>query len=179
MAALSVTTDQAAASEAAKLEMVQIFENGAVVGATPVVGAICAPTEYDLAGANPLGKDFVEGIALALIRQISSMVSPLPAWATPTLLNSWVNWGSTLSPARYARDSAGRVQIAGVVKNGTNYDDIFVLPANCCPTYDLIFTTDSDVGARTLVVDHLGGVRISSAGTNNRVSIACSFRVDQ
>lgn len=179
MAALSVTTDQAAASDAAKLEMVQIFENGAVVGATPVVGAICAPTEYDLAGANPLGKDFVEGIALALIRQISSMGFPLPAWATPTLLNSWVNWGGTLSPARYARDASGRVQIAGIVKDGINYADIFVLPADCWPTYDLFFTTDSDVGARTLTVNRSGGVRIASAGVNTRVSIACSFRVDQ
>jgi hypothetical protein len=176
---LSVTADQAAASEAAKLEMVQIFENGAVVGATPVVDAICLPTEYDLLGTNPLGKDFVEGIALALIRQISSMVAPLPAWSTPTLLNSWVNWGYPCSPARYAKDAAGRVQITGVLKDGINYAIIFVLPVGYWPTYDLFFTTDSGAGARTLTVNRSGEVRIESAGANTRVSIDCSFRIDQ
>lgn len=179
MAALSVTADQAAASEAAKLEMVQIFENGAVVGATPVVDAICLPTEYDLAGTNPLGKDFVEGIALAVIRQFTAVPYPLPSWNVPTLINGWVNYGAGLSTARYTKDAAGRVQVTGSVKDGPNYAAIFVLPSGYRPTNNLFFTVDSDVGARTLYVNNSGELKIASSGTNGRVSIECSFRIDQ
>lgn len=178
MPALFVTPDQAVASEAAKLEMVQIFENGAMVGAAPVVDPVCSPGQFDLSGTNPIGKDFVEGIALAVIRQFGSQ--PAPSWiAVTTFLNSWVNYGGSTAHLRYCKDSQGRVYISGSVKDGSSFFDIFVLPTGYRPVHDLGFAVESDAGPRCCIVFNTGAVQITSLGANTRVSIELTFRTDE
>jgi hypothetical protein len=65
-----------------------------------------------------------------------------PTWTAPTLLNSWVNYGSS-SDAGYYKDSLGRVNLRGFIKDGTVDNTngvIFTLPAGYRPGTDLIFS---------------------------------------
>ncbi len=54
------------------------------------------------------------------------------SWQTPTLQNSWVNWGGEYNRAGYFKDSLGIVHLKGLVKNGTA-NTIFTLPAGYRP----------------------------------------------
>jgi hypothetical protein len=57
-------------------------------------------------------------------------------WIAPTLLNSWVNYGSPFSPAGY-RKRNGRIEVRGLVKDGTISGSlpVFILPAAYRSTY--------------------------------------------
>lgn len=59
-----------------------------------------------------------------------------PSWTAPTLLNSWVNYGTPYAPAGYYKDVFGIVHLRGVVKNGTNAVSIFNLPSGYRPAYE-------------------------------------------
>jgi hypothetical protein len=55
-------------------------------------------------------------------------------WQTPTLLNSWVNFGSGFNNAGYWKDPFGVVHLRGLVKSGTGIPStIFTLPAGYRP----------------------------------------------
>lgn len=41
-----------------------------------------------------------------------------PAWITPTLLNSWVNYDGARRPLSFYKDSMGRVHVEGYIKGG-------------------------------------------------------------
>jgi hypothetical protein len=83
----------------------------------------------------------------------SAVVSP---WRAPTLLNTWINFGSGFSDAGYYKDSSGLVHLRGVIRNGTVPADVFVLPVGYRPAATLIFPIVSN--------DLLGQVRINSSG---------------
>ncbi len=40
-------------------------------------------------------------------------------WTTPTLLNSWTNFGGGFSPLQYTQDASGRVHVRGIAQQGT------------------------------------------------------------
>jgi len=80
--ALSVEQDDADRSQAALDEMIEIFENGAVVGVTEVVEAICDPGEYAPPG-QLTGAHFVEAIALAMVRLSKNGTSVYPTRLPP------------------------------------------------------------------------------------------------
>jgi hypothetical protein len=44
------------------------------------------------------------------------------SWYAPTLLNGWVNYGSTYSNLQLASDATGRTHIQGLIKSGTTTD---------------------------------------------------------
>lgn len=58
-----------------------------------------------------------------------------------SLSNSWVDYGSTLTPAAKAWLEGKRVTLEGCLKNGTTTGGtvIGVLPAGCRPAYDQLF----------------------------------------
>ena len=71
------------------------------------------------------------------------------SWSTPTLLNSWVNYGGGLAPARYKKDKFGVVWVQGMIKSGTTTGGtvIFNLPAGYRPAYNIginIYTDTSE-----------------------------------
>lgn len=58
-------------------------------------------------------------------------------WIAPTLLNSWVNYGSGLANAGY-RKIGNLVRLRGIVKDGTGAVAIFTLPSGYRPTVQVI-----------------------------------------
>lgn len=153
MAALPITAEQFAAAEAARAEMVQVWENGTSGGG--VIPAICGPGEYDLFPTNPLPRNHAEAIAVALVR---AQPSPLPgAWqAVSSFLHGWVSDGAPWRPVSYRKDTAGRVTLAGILMSGTPATSAFVLPAGYRPAYPLTVAAISS--------DEIGEVRVWSDG---------------
>lgn len=92
-------------------------------------------------------------------------------WIAPTLLNSWVNFGSTHEDVAYCKDSNGMVHIRGLVKNGTVGTNAFVLPAGYRPQNDLIFATLSNNAIGRITIDSTGGVELSNIGSNTWYSL--------
>ena len=89
-----------------------------------------------------------------------AVTASAPAWQTPTLLNSWVNFGSSLQTASYMKDTMGFVHLRGVVKSGTLNGSaaIFTLPAGFRPGADELFTVQNANGAARTDVTSTGNV---------------------
>jgi len=89
-------------------------------------------------------------------------------WVAPTLLNSWVNYGSGSNPAGYFKDKQGIVHLRGLVANGVG-TTIFTLPVGFRPTYvEFKSTVASAGGAGTFAVYVIyanGNIDWSSGGT--------------
>jgi hypothetical protein len=108
---------------------------------------------------------------------IIGLVEPVDSWQTPTLINGWVNYDTTVwQGARYRKLSNGMVTIQGLVKNGTGPpSDIFFLPVGYRPAKNLLFASiGNNVFARVDVYS-TGSVNWSLGGTNSFVSISVSF----
>jgi hypothetical protein len=63
-------------------------------------------------------------------------------WYTPTLLNSWADFDSAWTGARY-RKISGMVEIQGMIAGGTatGGTDLFILPEGFRPAKNLLFPT--------------------------------------
>lgn len=81
------------------------------------------------------------------------------AWQTPTLTNSWVNYGSGFNDAGYMKDSLGFVHLKGMVKNGTSGSAIYTLPAGYRPLATVYVSCPNGGGT-----GFVGILNISSAG---------------
>ena len=68
------------------------------------------------------------------------------AWTAPTLLNSWVNFGSPYNDAGYMKGANGFVHLRGLIKSGTTTlgTAFFNLPSGFRPSSEYIFTTSSN-----------------------------------
>jgi len=100
------------------------------------------------------------------------------AWQTPTLLNSWANYGGSYNPAGYFKDSMGIVHLRGLVRSGTA-STIFTLPVGYRPDYRQLFATETspNVNGR-LDVDTSGNV-IMYGGSNAWFSLdGATFRAE-
>lgn len=76
------------------------------------------------------------------------------AWQVPTLLNSWVNYGTPFNPAGYFKDNFGIVHLRGMVMNGTGMGNpIFVLPVGYRPAY---YEQHASVSAGAIAYTQLG-----------------------
>ena len=102
-------------------------------------------------------------------------------WQTPTLLNSWVAFGSSNNVAGYWLDPMGVVHLRGVLKSGTvstgSTGTIFTLPAGCRPQKEEIFAVASNglFGVCRVLAD--GSVKAYS-GSNTYFSLdGITFRI--
>jgi hypothetical protein len=102
------------------------------------------------------------------------------AWQTPTLINSWANYGAANNPAGYFKDPFGIVHLRGLVKNGTPIpSDIFTLPAGYRPFQQELHVTISNGLIGYAQVNTAGGVRCQ-AGNASYFSIdGITFRAYQ
>jgi hypothetical protein len=90
------------------------------------------------------------------------------AWQTPTLLNSWVDFGNPYGPTAYRKDLNGVVHLRGVIKDGTTTGGtvVFTLPAGFRPGANLeeIFVaTTNPQNSAEVVVEADGDVAIYGA----------------
>lgn len=98
-------------------------------------------------------------------------------WVAPTLLNSWVNHHTDWEPAGYYKDSAGRVHLRGLVKDGTLSANLFLLPDGYRPSKHQNFAVATAGGAAMVDVYSSGYVFISGGCSSTWTSICgISFR---
>lgn len=104
---------------------------------------------------------------------------PLQSWQSPTLQNSWVNYGGDYNPAGYYKER-DRVYLRGLVKSGTvnpTTGVIFTLPAGYRPPNIEIFGNISNSLFAECRINKDGAV-IAYAGSNTWYSLdGISFRV--
>jgi hypothetical protein len=98
------------------------------------------------------------------------------AWQTPTLLNSWVDFGGTYQGARY-RKIGNEVEIQGLIKSGTLGANAFILPSGYRPSATLLFDAISNNIQGGFEVLSDGSVLIASIGSNVWYSINCKFGI--
>jgi hypothetical protein len=89
-------------------------------------------------------KSTLEGTVRKLARgglsaPAAPLALPLGAWSSPTLLNSWVNYGAGQRKAGYKLNAIGKVELRGLVKRTPASTagfttPIFILPAGLRPT---------------------------------------------
>lgn len=87
-------------------------------------------------------------------------------WQTPSLLNSWVNYGSGYTDAQYMLDHQGFVHVRGLIKSGTTstFTVLFALPAGYRPAYEHIFVTKMNGGPCEIRVQPGGDVFLGDTG---------------
>jgi hypothetical protein len=120
-------------------------------GGTPIM-SLLAPTVTGVRSwLNLFGDDLTlngkEGsISLGLggmaLQHTSGVTITQESWATPSLQNGWVNYGSGEQTMRYRKDSNGTVWLQGVIKFGTTTSGtlILTLPAGYRPGLTLNLT---------------------------------------
>lgn len=91
-------------------------------------------------------------------------------WTTPTLLNSWTNFGAPYNAVGYYRDPFGIVRLRGVVKGGTIGTSIFVLPVGYRPANYELLSTVSNSAFGNLVIDSVGNV-VPQVGSSTAFSL--------
>lgn len=99
------------------------------------------------------------------------------AWQTPTLLNSWVNYGGVYQTARY-RKVGHEVEIQGLIKSGTTTTgtNLLILPTGYRPSNRLVFATNSFQLFGSIDITSAGEVKIM-LGNSNWISINCKFGI--
>lgn len=109
------------------------------------------------------------------------------AWISPTLQNSWVNYGNPYATVQYMKDSLGFVHLKGMAKSGVNATTVFTLPSGYRPATngDLYFIANGGAGAGDIVIAGDGTVKAysNSTGGSNVVTYVSfnniSFRAEQ
>jgi len=94
----------------------------------------------------------------------------LEQWNAPTLLNSWVNYGSPFNPAGYWKDPFGVVHLRGTIKLGTIGSLAFLLPVGYRPVNTELLVCISNGAVGRVSVSGAGGVN-PDAGNNTYVSL--------
>ena len=101
------------------------------------------------------------------------------AWIAPTLVNSWVDFGSSYETAGYQKESNGTIRLKGKVKSGTvaYQTAVFTLPAGFRPSLIQTFPVCSN-GAFGIVTVETDGVVSVVVGNNTYVSLdGISFKI--
>jgi hypothetical protein len=142
--------------------------------------------DLDRSGDPYVTKDFWEYTSNITSLSINGNLSiggflSSPAFIAPTLLNSWVNFGSGYSTAGYYKDKESVVHLKGLIKSGTTIQNtqLFVLPFGYHPSETLVFTVASGDGTFGRInITPLGYVQFYS-GTNTYLSLdGISFRAE-
>ena len=113
--------------------------------------------------------DTIDGALQSIGSQLAAIQNP-EAWITPTLLNSWENFGGIYATAGYMKDEQGFVHLKGIVKNGVS-DEVFTLPAGYIPAERHMFSHSQGYTIGRIDVDPYGSV-INITGQNGLVSLS-------
>lgn len=96
-----------------------------------------------------------------------NQITEAPTWATPTLLNSWVNYGSGYAEVGYYRDALGCVRLRGFIRGGTTTDTtpLLILPAGYRPLSTHVFPAVQAVDAGGVTSDNVARIDVGPDGT--------------
>lgn len=85
------------------------------------------------------------------------------SWNTPSLQNSWEDYGGSFDPCRYMKDDNGFVHIKGLIKSGSTGSNVlaFTLPTGYRPA-DVLVTPAMHYGSGNVSV--FTQVRITAGG---------------
>lgn len=96
-------------------------------------------------------------------------------WISPTLLNSWVNYGSDIPTVAFKKVGNNFVYIHGGIKDGTYTSGtiLFYLPSDFTPQndYDFVVSNTLSFTFASIVVSHEGYVAIRNATGNDFLSL--------
>lgn len=106
-----------------------------VVGGVAILGNNINTTHLANGSVSNTEFQYLDGVTSAIQTQFSGKASKTQqAWQTPTLLNSWVNFGGANTTAQYMKDEMGFVHLKGMIKTGTIGTVAFTLPAGYLPS---------------------------------------------
>lgn len=100
------------------------------------------------------------------------------AWTTPTLLNSWVDFGSGYQGLRW-RKEGNSIEIEGTIKSGADPSVIFTLPAGArpaAPRLGLPGALSSDQSSPRIDVQTNGDVEVAATGFDVTTWLSLSLR---
>lgn len=101
-------------------------------------------------------------------------------WITPTLLNSWVNFGAPYRTCQYRRLN-GVVYVSGLLKSGTTTANtvLFNLPAGFRPSANLFFGTQSNSAMATVQLAGNGDLSLSAGVSALSLTLMFAFIAEQ
>lgn len=141
----------------------------AIVGKTGATGPQGIPGATVASGvANTPAGNIAATNVQAAINELDTEKAAIAqeAWITPSLQNSWVNYGGTWETCQYFKDNFGIVHIKGMVKSGTVGAAIFTLPVGYRPSAEQLFPSIKDdlFGITSIAADGIVKTRLGSNG---------------
>lgn len=98
------------------------------------------------------------------------------SWTAPTFQNNWVNMSNGWATAGYRKMPDGRIEIKGLVKEGSLNTAIFTLPTGYRPNEHRMFTSIQGNGNSVrLTINSNGNVYTTDAVSNSYQTIEASF----
>lgn len=94
-----------------------------------------------------------------------------------TMVNSWANYGGSFSPATYVMDSVGRVNVEGLVRNGTMTNGTQVvnnLPASARPG-EYLHLPSRNPSPGLMGIDPTTGIVAKGTGTNGYMGLSSLY----
>lgn len=99
-------------------------------------------------------------------------------WIAPTLLNGWVNYGTSQN-AKYYKNDFGDVKIKGLIKSGTIGSIAFYLPVGYRPIDNATISVSSNGGYGQITIGTDGSVTVN-IGSNVALALDnITFRAEQ
>lgn len=93
----------------------------------------------------------------------------IEAFAAPTFLTGWSNYGTPFAPAGYMKDPMGFVHLRGhVQRTSGSPGNIYSLPAGYRPAYNLVFPARCGDNTMCAVIVNTNGNVDLAAGTGNQ-----------
>ena len=175
-------------------EVIELLSLGALavlnsVGSSQITdAAVTLAKMANLAQGASIGRAAGAGTgvptALTEAQQAANILTAANAvgWTAPTLLNSWVNFGSGYANAGYRKDPAtGLVYLRGMISSGTTTNGTVILnlpagfrPANAILAPQLFSNGSAELFCRISILN-TGDVQIGPGISNTFLSINASF----
>ena len=155
--------------------------HGNEVHATPYLAvADIDDTPVDGETSAPISSNWASDHVAAADPHTVYVLEATQAYQTPTLQNSWVNYGGAEATVQYYKDQIGIVHIKGTVKDGTYTvgTEIFTIPTGYRPAETHLFAQNNSGSFGCVAVAANGVVYVSSASSNTYLSLNCAFRAE-
>ncbi len=123
---------------------------------------------FQLDGRAP-NNGFITGYGGSTYLSLQAMFHPTnyTGWTNLTLQNSWVNYGTPFTTARYIKSADGIVSLSGLLRSGSTASDVVIatLPAGSRPSGRTLYGIASgNVAMGRIDIDTSGNIRYMAGG---------------